>query len=69
MPPVATLDRLLDQGEAATILSLKNPRTLAAWRLRRQGPRYVKVGTSVRYRASDLAAWIDAHTVAPAGSV
>jgi hypothetical protein len=37
--------------------------TLYTWRTRRAGfgPRAVKVGGSLRYRRSDLDAWIEAH--------
>jgi len=49
---------LLDQDEAAALLGLKNPRTLAAWRLRRCGPPYRKLGKRlVRYDADQLRAW------------
>lgn len=63
MPPAAMPERLLDQHEAAAILNLTNPRTLAAWRLRRQGPPYVKIGASVRYSPEALRAWIASRTV------
>ncbi len=59
------LNELVDQDGAALILGLKNPRTLAAWRLRRQGPAYVRLGTCVRYRRDDLAAFIAAGRVDP----
>ncbi len=52
------LRRLLDQIEAARVLGLKNPRTLAAWRLRRQGPPFHRIGKRmVRYDAAELRAW------------
>lgn len=37
--------------------------TLAAWRSRKipTAPRFIKVGRSVRYRESDVAAWLDAR--------
>jgi predicted DNA-binding transcriptional regulator AlpA len=40
--------------------------TLYTWRTRRPGfgPRAVKAGGALRYRRSDLEAWIDAHTEA-----
>lgn len=40
---------------------------LAAWRHEGTGPRYVKVGRLIRYRADDITAWIDAQTVDTAG--
>lgn len=36
--------------------------TLAHWRYRGRGPRFVKIGRSVRYRASDVAAWLESQT-------
>ncbi|MDO3167207.1 helix-turn-helix domain-containing protein [Mycobacteroides abscessus subsp. abscessus] len=37
-------------------------RTLAEWRYRGGGPRFVKVGRHVRYRHEDVDAWMAAHT-------
>ncbi|ORB40942.1 helix-turn-helix transcriptional regulator [Mycobacterium persicum] len=34
-------------------------------RLAGNGPRYVKLGRRVYYRASDLKEWLDTHTVEP----
>lgn len=51
-------DPLLTEAEAATYLNYR-PRTLASWRRTGRGPRFVAVSrTSVRYRKSDLDAWI-----------
>lgn len=36
---------------------------LALMRHEGTGPAYVKVGRRVRYRMSDVEAWLDAHTV------
>ena len=33
--------------------------TLANWRARSVGPKYLKVGRYVRYRWSDISAWLD----------
>ena len=38
------------------------PDTLANWRWRGDGPPYVRVGRRIRYRLTDLAEWLDAHT-------
>ena len=54
---------LLTRTEAAEYLNVK-PQTLAVWVHRGvPGPAYVKVGRSVRYRKSDLDAWIESRTV------
>jgi predicted DNA-binding transcriptional regulator AlpA len=51
-------DPLLTEAEAAAYVSYR-PRTLASWRRTGRGPRFVAVSkTSVRYRRSDLDAWI-----------
>lgn len=71
MAPQATttqdLARLLTPQEASTILAIE-PATLEVWRCtRRVVLPYVKVGRSVRYRASDLAAFIESRTVNQGG--
>lgn len=41
---------------------LKVPQgTLANWRYLGKGPRFVKVGRRVRYRRSDVEAWLELH--------
>jgi hypothetical protein len=57
---------LLPQDEAAQILKVKK-QTPAAWRNRRQGPAYVKVGRRVFYRPSDLREWLESRVVRPDG--
>lgn len=54
---------LLSQEQAADVLGLKNPKTLAAWRTRRQGPVFIRIGHNVRYRASDLDKFIEAGRI------
>ncbi len=66
--PDHTTDDLLTEEQAAQRLGL-NHRTLAAWRQRRQGPPYVKVGKCVRYRVADLEAFTAAHRVDPGAAV
>lgn len=36
--------------------------TLAVWRTKNEGPRYVKVGRFVRYRPEDVEAWLESRT-------
>lgn len=56
---------LLKRDAAARYLGLK-PQTLAVWVTRQaDGPAYVKLGRSVRYRKSDLDAWIERNVVRP----
>lgn len=51
----------LTTRDAAEYLGMK-PQTLEAWRCRGDGPRFVKLGRSVRYRQSDLDQWIESRT-------
>lgn len=61
-PSTAVRAGLLDQVQAAQELGLRNPRTLAAWRLRRCGPPYRKLGKRlVRYDLAELRAWAARH--------
>ncbi len=53
-------DRLLTTEEAAARLGL-GKHTLEVWRMRREGPEFRKLGGKcVRYRLSDLEAFVDA---------
>lgn len=40
----------------------KSPAVLAQWRYLGTGPKFIKIGRSVRYRASDVEAWLEAQT-------
>ena len=54
------------QEEAAEILGV-SPRTMEAWRQCGEGPVYIHVGRRVRYRISDLEAFVTEKTVMPLG--
>lgn len=59
---VATVAELVDEREAAKILDTK-PSTLSVWRSTgRYALPFLKVGRKVRYRRSDLAAWLESRT-------
>jgi predicted DNA-binding transcriptional regulator AlpA len=60
-------DPLLTTAQAAALCGMREG-ALVDWRSRRRGPRYIKVGASVRYRRSDVLAWLEANTVTPAES-
>ncbi|MEN8374402.1 MAG: helix-turn-helix domain-containing protein [Gemmatimonadota bacterium] len=48
---------LVDERDAAAALGLQ-PRTLAVWRSRGDGPPHVRISSRcVRYRVADLEAW------------
>jgi excisionase family DNA binding protein len=53
-------DPLLTADEVAAWLR-KPKQTLYAWRARGQGPRGLKVGGDLRYRRSDVEAWLAEH--------
>lgn len=37
--------------------------TLTDWRYRNKGPAFVRIGKHIRYRTTDVEAWLDAQTV------
>lgn len=51
---------LLTTEAAAARLGVA-PQTMTDWRWKSRGPKFVKVGRLVRYRLSDLEAWLDAQ--------
>jgi hypothetical protein len=55
---------LLTETEVAALLRV-NTGTLANWRWRRSGPPYLKVGSTVRYPRTALAAYMQSVTVEP----
>jgi excisionase family DNA binding protein len=57
---------LLTRNEAARYLGIK-PGTLACWvSTRRYALAFVRVGSRVRYRRSDLDAWLQSRTIGAA---
>lgn len=52
------LDDLLTAEQTAAYLSL-SPATLRNWRAKRTGPRWLGSQRRVRYRVSDLQAWLE----------
>lgn len=59
---------LLTEEEATDYLGGIPTGTLRQWRYLNRGPTYVKVGRHVRYRRSDLDAYIEAGRVEPQGA-
>jgi excisionase family DNA binding protein len=53
---------LLTQRQAAALLCLSE-RTLERFRTSGAGPRFVRCGKSIRYRQSDVEAWIERRSV------
>lgn len=60
--PPAEAGGLLDTAAAAAVLGVR-PQTLAEWRTNGRGPRFIRVSARrIRYRRTDLDAWLDAQT-------
>lgn len=57
-----TIEQLLGEPEASTFIGVK-PGTLSVWRSTgRYSIPFIKVGSKVKYRVSDLAKWLDERT-------
>lgn len=52
-----TLEKLLTERDVARITSL-SVASVRRWRLRQEGPRYLKIGSAVRYRPEEVAEWL-----------
>jgi excisionase family DNA binding protein len=51
---------MLSTQEAAQALGLQK-QTLETWRSQSRGPKFVRLGALVRYRSTDLLAWLEAQ--------
>ena len=49
---------LLNEVEVAKTLDVSLA-TVRRWRWLRKGPKYLKIGTSVRYKPEDISAWLE----------
>jgi hypothetical protein len=52
------METLLNPHEAAAALRL-SPHTLKKLRVSGRGPRFIRANRTIRYRQSDLRAWLD----------
>jgi predicted DNA-binding transcriptional regulator AlpA len=59
---VSTSGHLLNEREVARILTV-SVASVRRWRLLSQGPKFLKVGASVRYRREDVEEWLDSRPV------
>lgn len=57
---------LLDEPTLASRLGISRA-TLQSWRYAGRGPRFIKLGRMVRYRAGDVEAYLRANTHGDAG--
>ena len=53
---------VLNERELAQLLELE-PQTLAVWRMKKNGPDFVKVGKHVLYRRADVMDWLNSNIV------
>lgn len=51
---------LLNEHDVARVTGL-SVASVRRWRLLRQGPKYLKIGAAVRYKADDISAWIESR--------
>jgi excisionase family DNA binding protein len=56
---------LFDERQLCTLLDI-SPITATKWRAKAKGPPFIKVGRLVRYRRSDVDAWLRANTIGAA---
>lgn len=52
------VEPLLSENDVAGICGL-SPAAIRRWRLLKKGPRYIKVGSAVRYHLEDVRAWLE----------
>jgi predicted DNA-binding transcriptional regulator AlpA len=52
------LEELLDEHDVARVTGL-SVASVRRWRLVKQGPQYLKIGSAVRYRPQDVSAWLE----------
>jgi len=52
-----TLEELLNEHDVARITGL-SVASVRRWRLLRLGPKYLKIGSAVRYRPEHITAWL-----------
>lgn len=53
------MEKLLSPPELAELLKDVPEKTLADWRSRGVGPKFVRVGRFVRYRPADVEEWLE----------
>jgi predicted DNA-binding transcriptional regulator AlpA len=51
------LETLLNEHEVARVTGL-SVASVRRWRLLRQGPKYLKLNSAVRYRPEDISVWL-----------
>jgi predicted DNA-binding transcriptional regulator AlpA len=54
------IETLLNEHDVARITGL-SVASVRRWRLLKQGPKFLKISASVRYRPEDLKTWLDSR--------
>lgn len=63
MTTATVQEQYIDTPAAAQHLGGLSVATLNTWRTLGRGPKFVRVGRLIRYRVSDLDAWLQSRTV------
>lgn len=58
------MEQAVNEIEAARLMSV-SVQTLRNWRSTLRGPKYLKLGRSVRYSIADLEKWMQERTINP----
>jgi excisionase family DNA binding protein len=64
---LADLPEMITRRQLAEYLAVTEP-ALSQMVVRRQGPRFIRLGRSVRYRREDVLEWLNERVVDPARS-
>jgi predicted DNA-binding transcriptional regulator AlpA len=56
----SSLETLLNEHDVARMTGL-SVASVRRWRLLRQGPKYLKIGSAVRYRLEDIFTWLESR--------
>jgi len=54
------LPELLNERDVARTVGMSLA-SVRRWRLRHEGPRYIKIGAAVRYRLQDVRGWLESR--------
>jgi predicted DNA-binding transcriptional regulator AlpA len=54
------IENLLNEHDVARITGM-SVASVRRWRLLRLGPKFLKIGSSVRYRSEDISAWLNSR--------
>jgi predicted DNA-binding transcriptional regulator AlpA len=55
-----SLEELLTEHDVSRVTGLSLA-SVRRWRLLRQGPKYLKLGSAVRYRREDVSTWLESR--------